>query len=301
MDKKTYDVIIIGAGPAGLTAGIYAGRYMLKTLIIGELTGGAISEAHKVCNFPSHKDINGVDLSLRMVEQAKECGAELRNEVVESVTKGFLVKTAKESFSAKKIIIASGRKKQKLNVPGEDNLKGVSYCATCDGRFYKNKVVAVVGGSNSALTASLLLAEYATKVYIIYRKERFFRPEPAWIKLADNNPKIEYLMKRNIIEIQGAKSVERIILDDASNLNVDGVFVEIGSVPDKRFTEQLGLKTKDNYVVVDNKQKTNIRGVFAAGDITNNPLKQAITACGEGAIAAFSAYEEQLGGKNGSH
>ncbi len=294
---KTYDIIIIGAGPAGLTAGIYAGRYMLNTLIIGNLNGGTISEAHKVCNFPSYKDIHGFELSQKMVEHAKENNAEIINESVKTIKKSgeiFELITDNDKYSSKKIILALGRKKRMLDVKGEKKLlgKGVSYCATCDGAFFKDKVVAVVGGSNSALTAALLLSEYAKKVYIVYRKSKFFRAEPAWIKQTDGNKKIEYLFNKEIKEIIGKNLVEKIILNDNSELKVDGVFIEVGSVPDETLTKQLEIDTENGYVIVDRGQRTNIKGVFAAGDITDNPLKQAITAAAEGAIAAATAYGE---------
>ncbi len=293
---KEYDVIIIGSGPAGLTAGIYCGRYLLKTLIIGELLGGEISEAHKVCNFPSQKEITGIELSMKMLDQVKSLGVEVKQERVEEIKKedNFIIKTNSEEYSAKKIILAVGRKKRKLNVPGEDKFlgKGVSYCATCDGAFYKDKIVAVVGGSNAALTAALLLEEYATNVYIIYRREKFFRAEPTWIKLVEESKKITPIFNSEVMEIIGKDKVEKIKLNNSKEIKVDGVFVEIGFEPDEAIPKQLGIETENGYIITNKEQKTNIKGVFAAGDATNNVLKQAITACSEGAIAAQSAYEE---------
>ena len=294
---KEYDLIIVGTGPAGLSAGVYAGRYMLNTLILGNILGGTIAEAHKVCNFPSYKEITGFELAAKLVEHAEDTGAEVINESVKSIKKSesiFEVKTDSTIYSAKKIILANGRKKRLLNVKGEKELlgKGISYCATCDGVFFKDKTVSVVGGSNSALTAALLLSEYAKKVYIIYKQNSFFRAEPVWVKQADKNNKIEYLFNKEIKEVVGKNSVEKIILNDDSELIVDGVFIEIGSVPDDMLTNQLKINAENNYLVVDKNQKTNIKGIFAAGDLTNNPLKQAITAASEGAIAATSAYEE---------
>ncbi len=298
-----YDLIIIGAGPAGLTAGVYASRYLLKTLIIGKLPGGMISEAHKVCNFPSYKTISGMKLTKKIIEQVKDLGIKIKQENVEEIKKNkvFEVKTNNSSYRAKKIILAIGTEKRKLNVPGEKEFlgKGVSYCATCDAGFFKNKIVAVIGGSNAALTAALLLSEYAKKVCIIYRKEKFFRAEPTWISQVEKNKKVEIIFNANIKEIYGINSVNRVKLDTKKDLKVDGVFVEIGSIPDEKISKQLKLKTEENYIVVDKKQQTSLEGVYAAGDITNNPLKQVITACGEGAIAATSAYEEIRGNKNG--
>jgi thioredoxin reductase (NADPH) len=297
MEEKTYDLIIVGAGPAGLTSGVYAGRFLLKTLILGEVQGGTITEAHKVCNFPSQKDIIGRELGTKMFEQVKELGVELISCQVHDVKKfeeGFKVKTSRGEYFSKKVVIAIGREKQKLNVPGEKEFlgKGVSYCATCDAAFFRNKVVAVIGGSNSALTAALLLTEYAKEVYIIYRKESFFRAEPAWVKQVEENEKIKVLFNSDIKEIVGKGKVENVILDSGEKLSVDGVFVEIGSVPNEDLSKKIGLETEGGYIKVNKKQETNIFGIYAAGDITDNPLKQVVTACGEGAVAANSAYEE---------
>ena len=295
-EEEVYDLIIIGSGPAGLTAGIYASRYLLKTLIIGKLPGGMISEAHNVCNFPSYKSISGMELTKKIIEQVEDLGVEIKQENVEEIKKNkvFEIKTNNLTYKAKKIILAIGTKRRKLNVKGEDKFlgKGISYCATCDATFFKNKVVAVIGGSNAALTAALLLSEYAKKVYIIYRKEKFFRAEPMWISQVEKNKKIEIIFNANIKEIYGINSVDGVKLDTKKDLKVDGVFIEIGSIPDEKISKQLKLKTEKNYIVVDKKQQTSLGGVYATGDITNNLLKQVITACGEGAIAATSAYEE---------
>ena len=293
---EEYDLIIIGTGPAGLTAAIYASRYLLNTLIIGELPGGMITEAHNVCNFPSYKSISGIELTKKIIEQIKDLELNIKQEEVKEIKKNkiFEIKTNNSIYKAKKIILAIGRKKKKLNVKGEDEFlgKGVSYCATCDAGFFKNRIVAVAGGSNAALTSTLLLAEHAKKVYIIYRKEKFFRADPAWVKQVEKNEKIEIIFNTNIKEIYGKEKVEKIKLDNKNDLNVDGVFIEIGSIPNEKISKQLGLKTEKGYIVVNKKQETSLGEVYAAGDITNNPLKQVITACGEGAIAATSAYEE---------
>ncbi len=300
---KTYDLIIIGAGPAGLTAAIYAGRYILDTLIFGEVQGGTITEAHKICNFPSEKEILGMRLASKMLDHVQTLGINPKTEKIEKVSKQnniFKVKTNKKEYKTKKIILAVGREKQKLGVKGEEKFlgKGVSYCAICDAAFFKNKIVVVIGGSNAALTAALLLSEYAKKVYIVYRREKFFRAEPTWIKQVEEDKKIEILFNANIKEICGKEKIEKVELDSGDDLEVEGVFIEIGYVPNEKFSKQFGLKTEEGYIKVNKKQETNIGGVFAAGDITNNPLKQVITACGEGAIAANSAYEEIKSEKN---
>ena len=302
MKNKKYDLIIIGAGPAGLTAAVYAGRYLLDTLVIGVLEGGMISEAHEVHNFPTHKSITGIELTKRLVEQVKDLEVEIKSEIVEEIQKKkeyFEIKTNKEVYTSKKIILAIGRKKEKLNVPGEKEFlgRGVSYCANCDATFFKNQIVAVIGGSNAALTASLLLSEYAKKVYIIYRKEKFLKAEPTWIKQVENNKKIELVFNSNIKEIKGSEKVEKIILDSKKELSVDGVFIEVGSIPDTKLAKQINLKLENNHITTNKFQETSLPGVYAAGDITNNSLKQAITASAEGAIAASSAYEEIRKGK----
>ena len=183
---KEYDLIIVGSGPAGLTAGIYAGRYLLKTLIIGRQPGGTASEAWKVCNYPGFQTIPGGELMKKVMDQVKELGIGMKMEEVNDITKSnglFSVKTEKAEYGGKKIIIAMGTEKSRLGAKNEKKFlgKGISYCATCDAAFFKDKVAAVVGGSNAALTSALLLSEFARKVYIIYRKEKFFRPEKAWL------------------------------------------------------------------------------------------------------------------------
>ena len=297
MTEETYDLIIVGAGPAGLTAALYAGRYLLNTLVIGDSLGGTIFEASEVCNFPTHLSINGMQLSSRMLEQVKNLKIEIKQEKVEKIktNKIFEIKTNKTTYKSKKIILAIGRKKRKLGIEKKNEFlgKGVSYCATCDAGFYKDKIVAVVGGSNSALTAALLLSKYAKKVYIIYRKEKFFRAEPAWVKQVENDKKIIPIFNSNIKRIKGLDRVEGIILDNNKEILLNGIFVEIGSSPDTKLAKQLNLSLDGgNYIKVNKFQKTSLSGIFAAGDITNNPLKQVITACGEGAIATTSAYEE---------
>lgn len=297
MKKEIYDLIIVGSGPAGLTAGIYAARYNLNFLVIGMADGGAISEAHKVCNYPSQNEISGFELTQKIVGHLKELGGEIKQEEVKTIkkkSKGFIIKTNKEEYNAKKIILATGRKKQRLDVPGESRLlgKGVSYCATCDAAFYKNKTVSVAGGGNAAITAALLLAEYANKVYIVYRKNKFSKAEPEWVKQLEKEKKIRPIFNSNIKKIYGEKFVEGIELDKDKKINLNGVFIEVGFIPDEKFAKMLGLKTEEGYVITDKNQKTNVKGIFAAGDGTNNHLKQVITACSEGAIASTTAYEE---------
>ena len=193
--------------------------------------------------------------------------------------------------------MATGTKKRKLGLELEDKFlgKGISYCATCDAAFFKNKIVGVVGGSNSAITAALLLSKFANKVYIIYRKNEFFRAEPKLVEEVEKNEKIKPIFNSNVTELIGENKLEGVKLDNGDKLNLDGLFIEIGSVPNLKLAEELGIELEENHIKVDKKQRTNIRGVFACGDITNSPLKQIIVACAQGAIAANSAYEELKG------
>lgn len=293
-----YDLIIIGAGPAGLTAGIYAARYNLKTLIIGEILGGMAAEAYKISNFPTYNELSGAEFAKKAAEHVKHLGIEIKSGNVVDISKkksDFIVKSDSGEYSAKKIILACGTKKRKLSIENEDKFtgRGISYCATCDGPLFKDKIVGVAGGGNSALTSALLLAEYAKKVYIIYRREKFFRADPAWVELVRKNKKIEALFKEEVVELAGDNFLARIKLSSGKELKMDGLFVEIGSVPCTDFARMLNVKLdKEGYILADNKQKTNIEGVFAAGDITNPPLKQIITAAAQGATAAQTAFEE---------
>lgn len=288
-----YDVIIIGAGPAGLTAAIYAARYKLKTLVIGQLAGGIASEAWEICNFPTYERVKGFDLMQKMISQVKDLGVEVLNEEVKEVKKN-LVLTNKKEYSAKKIIIATGTQRKRLELPREKEFlgKGISYCATCDGGFFKDKIAGVIGGSDAALTAALLLSRFAKKVYIIYRKEKFFRAEPAWVDEVKKEKKIEPIFNSEVAELIGEKKLEKIKLNTGKEVILDGLFIEIGSNPNSELAKKMGVKTKEGYILTDERMRTNVSGVFACGDVVESELKQIITACAQGAIAANCAYEE---------
>jgi len=297
MENKIYDLIIIGAGPAGLTSALYAKRYGLDVMIISSNVGGAMGEAHKIWNFPSYLEISGMELTKKMYEQVKSLNLEIKNELVTSIEKKkeiFEIKTIKNTYQSKKIIIAIGREKAKLNLKNEDKFlgKGIHYCAICDCSFYKDKIVGVVGGGNSAINAALLLAEYAKKIYIIYRGDKLKKAEKILVEKAKNNKKIELIFNSIVVELIGKENLEAIKLNNNKKIILDGLFIEIGGLPNKEILKNLNLEFEKDFIKVNNKQETNIKGVFAAGDITNNPLKQIITACGEGAVAAYSAYIE---------
>lgn len=294
---KKYDLVIIGAGPAGLTAALYAARYRINLLVIGKIPGGLVAETDDICNFPSYPNIKGFELAKKMLDQVKELGVEIVNEEVSNIKKkntDFEIATNKFKYEAKKIIFATGSERKKLGIAREKELtgKGISYCATCDAVFYKDKIIGVVGGSDAALTAALLLANFAKKVYIIYRKDSFFRGDNVWIEKVKKNKKIEPVFNSKIIKLIGKNKLEAVELNGKKELKLDGLFVEVGGVANIELAEELGIKIENKQIIVDKMQETNIHGFFAAGDVTNNPLKQIITACGQGAVAANIAYRE---------
>ncbi len=292
-----YDLIIIGAGPAGLAAAVYAARYKLNTLVLSKETGGMINHAHEVGNWPGNKAISGTDLMNQWEEHAKSLEIPIELEECRDIKKleedqGFIING---KYKTKTILLANGTSRRHLNVPGEKEFtgKGVSYCATCDAAFYKNMTAAVVGGNDSACSAAMILSEFADKVYIIYRKDKL-RAEPSWIEQIEKNTKIEMIYNANVTEIKGDKFVTSVVLDNGNELKLDGLFIEIGSVPSTFLAEQLDIELdKEHYIKVDEKQETNILGVYASGDITtnSNKFKQVITAAAEGALAVHSIYE----------
>ncbi len=297
MKQKVFDILIIGAGAAGLTAAIYSSRYALDVAIISKDTGGLAATAHKICNYPGFQEISGFELMYKVSEQAKKLGVKIFNEEVLEIKKKkelFVLKTPKNEYLSKKVIFSGGMQRRKLNIPGEEKLygRGVSYCATCDAGFFKGKVVSVVGGSDAALSAALLLAEYASEVYIVYRKESFSRAEPAWVKLVESESKIKPIFNEEVIEILGQEKVESIKLKSGKELKTDGIFIEIGSEPNLNLLKDLDIKLEKGFIEVNKKQETNVNGFYAAGDITNNELKQIVTASAQGAIAAFSCFEK---------
>ncbi len=299
---EIYDLIIIGAGPAGLTASIFASRYKIKHLVIGNPFTSQVAEAHLIENYPGFQSISGLELIKKFVDQVKKYNVEILNENVLEIKKENFFKIKTESgkiYQSKSLIIASGAEKKRLLVPGEKEFlgKGVSYCATCDAPFYKNKIVAVIGGANSALSAALLCASYAKKVYLIYRKKEF-RAEKILQERIKKNKKIIPIFKTNVTKIEGKDKLEKIILDKKyqgkEELKVDGLVIEIGSEPLSKLVKNLGVKLdKDGLIKIKKDCSTNISGIFAAGDITtgSNKFRQIITACAEGAISALSVYK----------
>jgi NADH-dependent peroxiredoxin subunit F len=295
MENKKYDVIIIGAGPAGLTAGIYAARNGMKTCIISKNIGGTTNSILLLENWPGYNG-SGTELMKRFYDQLKTYDVDIILEDAEDINKKgkeFVVKTNKKEISGKTIIIASGTKRRDLKILGEERLKGrgVSYCVTCDGFFYKNKTVAVVGGSDCAAVSALALADIAKKVYVLYRGEKL-RCEDINSKRLEENKKVEIFYGVIPKEIKGENKVESIVLEDGKEIKLDAVFVEIGALAYTEFANNLKLKlNQGNYIIVDDEMKSSIGGVFAAGDVTNSKTKQVVVAAAQGAVAAKSASE----------
>lgn len=297
-----YDLIIVGAGPAGLTASIYASRYKLSHVVLGDICASALGKAHMVENWPGEKSIPGFELLTKFLEHAKSLGGEMLAEDMIAIRKEgdvFKVKTSRDrDLEAKAVMICSGTKERKLGIPGEEEFlgRGVSYCAVCDAAFFRDKTVAVAGGGNSAIMAALMLAEHARKVYVIHRSDSF-RAEPVMLERAKQNPKIEIVAGFNITEIRGGKKVEKLALDkeyDGSmELVLDGLFVEIGMVPNGVLLKDLGVAIDtQGHIVIDAGGSTNVPGLYAAGDVTtgSNGMRQVLSAASEGMIGASSIF-----------
>jgi thioredoxin reductase (NADPH) len=297
-----WELVIIGAGSAGLAAGIYGIRSGLKTLIVEEkIAGGTTAEAPLVENYPGFQSINGPELAQKMVEQAKNAGVILHE--FETVTSFNLksepkvVKTNRTEYTTRAVIIATGRHYREIGVPGEKELRGrgVSYCGICDGPLFKGKHLLVVGGGSSALITTLYLAGIASDVKIVHRRDTF-RAEEALSKALREKGNIEILWNTEVKQIIGEKLVTKALLfnnktGETRELPVDGVFVQVGEDPNSQLAQEAGIAVdEDGYIIVDILQKTNISGAYAAGDVTNNPVKQIGTSIGQGITAAMEAY-----------
>ena len=296
------ELVIIGAGAAGLTAGIYAVRSGLKTVVLEEkLAGGTIADAPVVENYSGFKSVSGTELSQKMVTHAKAVGVKV-NELEPVVNLDLngekkLVETQKAAYKARALIIASGSHYRQLGIPGEKEFRGrgVSYCGICDGPFFRGKHVLVVGGGNSAAMTTLYLAGIAADTKIVHRRAAF-RCEEALTQSLKNMKNVEILLNTEIKEIQGDRVVQKVILLDKKTaetreLPVNGVFVQVGEDPNSQIAKEVGVTLDaDDYIIVDAMQRTNLSGIYAAGDVTNHPVKQVGTAVGQGIIAALEAY-----------
>lgn len=300
-NEQSYDLIIIGAGPAGLTAGIYGARRQMKTLIIAKSLGGQAALASEIENWPGIKMISGFELMNNFKEQTDKLGVEYNfNEVVkiEKIEKGFLIKTNKEELETKAVILAFGLTPRDLEVEGEEKFKGrgVSYCAICDGPFYKQKTVAVVGSGNSALEAAEYLSKLAEKVYLINNNDKF-SVEPYLMDEINKISNVETYCYSQIVEIKGDNKVSGISLKDTRNgedikeLALDGVFVEIGHQAKTGWLKDTLDLNEKGEIIINSLNESSMRGIFAAGDCTNTSYKQIIIAAGEGAKAALQAYK----------
>jgi thioredoxin reductase (NADPH) len=300
---ESWELIIIGAGAAGLAAGIYGARSGLKTLIIDEkLAGGTASDAPVVENYPGFPQINGSELAEKMVFHCKKVGATV-HEVETVVNLGVegqrkIAKTSRGVYEARAIIVATGSHYREIGIKGEKELrgKGVSYCGVCDGPFFKGKRVLVIGGGNSAASTALYLSGIAAKVIMIHRRYTL-RAEEALVKDLSSKKNLQVFLNTEAREIKGEKLVTEVALRDNStgetrNIAVDAVFVQIGEIPNSQIAREAGLEiNKHGFIKTDLFQRTSIAGVYAAGDVTSHPVKQIGTAVGQGITAALEAYE----------
>jgi thioredoxin reductase (NADPH) len=299
---ETWDLVIVGAGAAGLSAGIYGSRSGLTTVIVEErLAGGTATEAPVIANYPGFFSINGSELADKMVTHCKTTGATIRE--LEAVTgmellgEKKIVKTTNTEYQASAGIIASGAHYRELGVKGEAEFKGrgVSYCGVCDGPFFKGKRVLVVGGGNTACTTTLYLSGLAKEVTVVHRQDAF-RAETALVNDIASKGNVKVLWNNTIEEIKGDKVVRSVVIannktGEVSELAVDGVFVQVGESPNSQVAQASGVQTdEDGCIKIDLHQRTNIAGVFAAGDVTNHPVMQVGSAVGQGITAALEAY-----------
>jgi len=296
-----YELAIVGSGAAGFTGAIYAKRAGIKTVVIDKGIGGGLANVSpKIENFPGFESISGMELMEKMKKHASNYADFRFNEEITEINKindSFKISTNKETYNVKAIILCTGTEYRKLNVTGEKELtgKGVSYCATCDGFFFKDKKVAVIGGGNSALIESIYLKQIGCKeVYVIHRRDQL-RAEKAYQDEAIEKG-VKLIFNTKLESINGDQKIEYLTLNDVktdkkSKFFVDGLFISIGEVPQNDLAKQLGVKLDEKgFIVTDRQLRTNIKGVYAAGDITGG-LRQVITACAEGAIAALSSTE----------
>ena len=302
-----FDTIIIGAGPTGMTAAIYAARRMMKTLVISKNIGGQVIWASDIKNYPGMEFVVGVDLINKMRQQVKTLGVDIKVDEIKKINKNndgsFLIEAGKDSYSAKTIIVAMGLAPRQLNLDKEKELtgRGISYCANCDGPLFKGKNVVVAGGGNSALDAAEIMSKIANRVYLVCNEPQL-RAFESLISAVRSKSNVEIILSSEIFEIIGDTKLKKLkiinnIDKTSRELEVDGLFVEIGHEPKTELLANLVERDSLGQIVVDLNNKTSCDGIFAAGDVTQSEFKQIIIGCGQGAVAALSAYKYLQMGK----
>lgn len=293
-----YDIIIVGGGPAGLTAALYAGRANKKVVVFeAKVPGGQIVNAHMVSNYPGIDNISGADYATNLYNQVLNLGVEVKFETVLSINDDKEVTTNNGTYKAKAIILATGAENRKLRIENEEKLvgKGVSYCATCDGNFYKEKIVAVVGGGNTALEDALYLSGLASKVYLIHRRDTF-RGEAKLVNELEQKDNVIIIYNSNVIKINGNDKVESIVIkniDESINeIDIDGLFIAVGQEPKNIIFKDVVDVDEKGYIVTKDDVHTNKKGIYVAGDAREKLLKQLTTAVSDGSIAATVAIKE---------
>ncbi len=300
-EQQIYDVLIIGGGVAGLNSALYLARYKINALIVSENFGGTVLEAPRIENILGFKSISGIDFIGKVMEQIKSFSIPMKNDKVESITKtsdGLFASRllySNQTILSKKVILATGVKKRRLNAKGEDKFlsQGVHYCATCDGAFYKDKIVGVIGGGDAALTSALFLSKIAKQVYIIYRKTKQKAPaEKTWIQETEKVSNIIWIENANIKSFEGDKELEFVLIEQKGKeqkIALNGVFIEIGVIPETTLAKSINCKIDEfGFIDVDKDQQTSQKGIYAVGDVSNNSNRfmQISCAVGEGAVAA---------------
>ncbi len=290
-----YDIIIIGAGPAGLTAAIYAKRARKKVLVLeAEAYGGQIINTLNIENYPAAPHIDGYTFATNTYNQAIELGAEVKFEKVINLENGNVKKviTTSNTYETKTIIIATGCGIKKLNLDNEDKFigRGISYCATCDGAFYKGKDVAVCGGGNTAFEDALYLSDIAGKVYLIHRRDTF-RAESALVDELKSKSNVEFVLNSNVVSLNGEDKLESITLDNNRVVNISGLFVAVGRTPETEIFKGLVDIDPSGYIIASEDTHTNVEGIFVCGDARTKSLRQLVTAVSDGAVAANEAIK----------
>lgn len=297
---EKYDVIVVGGGPAGLTAAIYAGRAGKSVAVFEkEMIGGQITYTGEIDNFPAVPGIGGAEYAIKLQEQAESCGAEIYMEGVREIQKEadgtFTLKTEDENYAAEAVILATGLQRRKMNVPGEEKLtgRGLSYCAVCDGAFFRNRDVAVYGGGNTAVEDAIYLAGVCRKVTVIHRRNRF-RAEERLVQELKSKENVEFALEKTVVSVEGEMMVTGVTLEDVntgeqSQISVDGLFVAIGQIPSGKPFQNLVETDESGYYLVDENCEGTMEGIFVAGDGRAKSVRQLTTAVGDGAVAATNA------------